>query len=316
MPNNVTFPFDSNDDRSLSLSIQSMVAQDSFNGSISLIDTRSAIYVTVDFTVPHLWLPISVCDMFASAFHLEYDNTTDLYLVNDTTRAELKEKNPTVTIGFGVSIDPAQRVNIVLPYSAFDLQASYPMYPNDTNYFPIRRAQNASMYTLGRAFMQEAYVRVDYERSSFSVHQTLFPATNEKQVIVPIHSVDSITSSQVAHRRALSPGAIAGIVVGIVSLLCLLVSLGFWLEKRKSQQKTVPQQQNEASPASHELANEKSWEMDGTENSSEIEIDGREVWELHDPSYLPVELNAQLRYELSGGDVSHVKKDGKSSKYM
>ncbi|KAF2799538.1 acid protease, partial [Melanomma pulvis-pyrius CBS 109.77] len=236
--NNVTFPFDTNDDRPISLNIQNIIAKDTLIGVQSLMS--DVTYTRIDFTVPHLWLPKSVCDRFATAFGLTYDDATDLYLVNDTIHYKLLHKNPSVTIGLGSSYNPTQRVNVVLPYSAFDLQARYPIYNNETNYFPIRRAYNESQYTLGRTFLQEAYVTVDYERSNFSVYQALFPPTNVKQQLVSIASTDvaavgGLSPTQTPHGGHLSHRAMAGIAIGSIAVLlvCVFVALTFLCCRRK-----------------------------------------------------------------------------------
>jgi hypothetical protein len=57
--------------------------------------------------------------------------------------------NPTITFKLGDTIDGGDTVDITLPYNAFDLQADYPLYTNRTNYFPLRRADNDTQYTLG-----------------------------------------------------------------------------------------------------------------------------------------------------------------------
>ena len=311
VPNNISFPFDPNDDRPLSLNLQSMVVHSSFNVSTNLLDLMNTpIYVNIDYTVPHLWLPKIVCDNFASEFKLEYDDSTDLYLVNDTIHIKLQQMNPTVTIGLGTTADPAQRVNVVLPYSAFDLQASHPIYPNTTNYFPIRRSQNASMYTLGRAFMQEAYIKVDYERGNFSVHQALFPATNEKQEIVPIRGIDATASPKI-QKRNLSPGIIAGIVIADILVLCLIVFTGLWLMRRRNRRRILEQERNKEVPTNGDLSDGSQCEKDGDtifevdgSGGSEFEIDGSGLSELQDRG-LQVDLYAGTRYELSGGEVSY-----------
>lgn len=84
------------------------------------------------------------------------DNATGRYLVNNTIHSKLKELNPVITFKLGNQTYGGETLNIVLPYSAFDLQVNYPIYPNATNYFPLRRAMNATQYVIGRAFMQEA----------------------------------------------------------------------------------------------------------------------------------------------------------------
>jgi hypothetical protein len=78
--------------------------------------------------------------------------------------------NPSVSFSLGNDNNPANWVTITLPYAAFDLQVSHPFYTVRTNYFPIRRAKNSTQYTLGRTFLQEAYVIADYERANFSIH--------------------------------------------------------------------------------------------------------------------------------------------------
>ena len=72
-------------------------------------------------------------------------------------------------------------VDIKIPYAGFNLQLSFP-YPGlganlsspATNYFPLRIAANSTQYTIGRTFLQEAYLTVDYERRNFSISQATF----------------------------------------------------------------------------------------------------------------------------------------------
>jgi hypothetical protein len=68
----------------------------------------------------------------------------------------LKSMNPSIT--FSLSNTAGESLDIVLPYAAFDLTASFPALANGrtTNYFPLRRAANDTQYTLGRVFLQEA----------------------------------------------------------------------------------------------------------------------------------------------------------------
>lgn len=84
------------------------------------------------------------------------DNATGRYLVNDTVHEKLKVLNPVITFKLGNQTYGGETLNIVLPYSAFDLQVDYPIYPSATNYFPLRRAMNDSQYVIGRTFLQEA----------------------------------------------------------------------------------------------------------------------------------------------------------------
>jgi hypothetical protein len=248
---------------------------------------------------------------FESVFHLTYDNSTDMYLVNDTVHSQLKSKNPSITIGFGKTADPGARVNIVLPYSAFDLQASHPIYPNTTNYFPIRRALNESMYTLGRTLMQEAYLKVDYERTKFSIHQTLFPDTNAKQEVVPLLSPSDSTMATEQHGGVhLSAGAIAGIVIGDVAVLLLLVLLGLCISrwhstsfKWRSNRQADEERPVKKTHFDGELPNSTRHEKDGT---ALFEADGAGLVELHYQG-LRLNVNVDRSYELSGDGSTPVR---------
>lgn len=175
-PNNFSFTFADQSARALIVGVQSIMAINTLQAVTSLTSTATSHFSYIDSTVSHLWLPRAVCDAFEQAFGLTYDSHTDLYLVNDTIHAQLQSLNPTITFKLGdTTAETGQNIDITLPYAAFDLQASKPYYQNATNYFPIRRGANDTQYVLGRTFLQEAYLIVDYERSNFTVAQTVFP---------------------------------------------------------------------------------------------------------------------------------------------
>ena len=189
----------------------------------------------IDSSIPDIWLPFSACQLFEQAFGLTYDPLTDLYLVNDTIHKQLQEKQPTVTFKLTVIGSEGPSVDITLPYSAFDLQASFPIYPNATNYFPLRRAANETQQTLGRTFLQEAYVVVDYERSNFSVYQAVFKEPNPSQIIT-IHSTSYVaanSSTTLRDHRRLDHGDIAALVVGLVASLVTIVAIVLFVYRRK-----------------------------------------------------------------------------------
>ncbi|KAF2648535.1 acid protease [Lophiostoma macrostomum CBS 122681] len=231
--NDFSFSFSTDPSRLLTVGVESIMAMNSLKGTYSL--TSSAHFSMIDSSVPHLWLPTDICDNFEQAFGLTYDNTTDLYLVNDTIHEQLKSKNPSITIKLVNSLQDTSvnYTNIVLPYAAFDLQASYPYYPNATNYFPIRRAANDSQYVLGRTLLQEAYLIVDYERANFSIAQAAFPDPLPAANIITIQPLS--TPKSASSKPPLSTGAIAGIAAGGAILIILLTGaiILFLLRRRR-----------------------------------------------------------------------------------
>ncbi|KAF2111916.1 aspartic peptidase domain-containing protein [Lophiotrema nucula] len=300
-PSNQAFPFDQDETRPLGINIQRITAGNTWNGTRSMLDKE--IYVQLDYTVPHLWLPEETCDRLAKAFGLTYDNRTELYRVNDTMHARLQSTNPTITIAFGATDDPAALLNIELPYGAFDLQASYGFYDNATNYFPIKRAKNETQYVLGRAFLQEAYLVVDYERKNFSLHQALHPASNVKEDIVPIlnQKYSDILANQTASKHHPSAqtrrGAITGITVGAIVGLLILIIVNFTFVRWRRRSKATKDGEKDGSRVSDSV--------EGSDGNS-AEMHAHHLYEMHDPNYLEAggtsrsEIDGILRSELMG----------------
>jgi hypothetical protein len=244
--NNVTFQFAPDTTRDLVIAILAISTSDGSNSLLS-----SPILSFLDSAVPHIWLPQESCQRFESAFNLIYDENLDLYLVNDTIHQSLLEKKASIsfTLSNDLTISASSTpVTIEMPYSAFDLQLTSD-YPGNVNnaayYFPIRRAANESQYTLGRAFFQHAYVIADYERSTFSVHQALFPEPNTQQnlqAILPSSNVNASNTTTIASSNGggnLSSGGLAGTTVGAIAFLCALVAVAWtcWKRRGSSMQK-------------------------------------------------------------------------------
>jgi hypothetical protein len=148
-PNNLTFNFGPQDDRELLVQLNKITTDD----GTSLLQQPISIFL--DSTVPYIYLPEAACAMFESTFGLIWDSNTQLYLLTDAQHTSLKAQNPKITFTLG-TLTSLQTVDIMLPYSAFDLTVSYPIVANATRYFPLKRANDSSQYTLGRTFFQEA----------------------------------------------------------------------------------------------------------------------------------------------------------------
>ena len=293
-PSNLSFPVGGESNQTLPLSIKSVIAQNVFGGTLSLLASGTPVVATVDSTVSQMWLPQSVCDLFAQAFGLNYDSSTGLYLVNNTIHSQLKQMNPSVTFAFGSnnSLD-TDTTNIVLPYAAFDLQATIPLYNFSTNYFPLRVAANESQQVLGRAFLQEAYVFVEWERNNFTIGQAIHQNTTTQ--IVPVLS-PSNRSNQQNQTSHLSTGVIVGIAVAAFAAVALAATLAVFLivrsrRNRKAAETCTNDKKEEALPTElhhetlkpPEIMSVQVYELTEGENSKH-EIGGPEASELQGES--------------------------------
>jgi hypothetical protein len=226
----------------LTVNARSIVLSNTLQGTISVTHDLLSLPMVLDSSVSQLWLPEVVCDELETSLGLTYDPMTELYVVNDTARAKLIELAPTFAFTLAADSTSNETTTVVLPYAAFDLQASLPIYNLTTNYFPIRRASKRSV--LGRTFLQEAYLVVDWERSNFTVS----PASsrqNRTRDVVSTRSPREDRSSQ-----SLSVGAIVGIVIGVVVFVVLLVANLWWRCRHRKPRKEEPAVDASQRPAS------------------------------------------------------------------
>ncbi|KAJ6113554.1 hypothetical protein N7523_006871 [Penicillium sp. IBT 18751x] len=239
--NSVSFTMAEDITRDLVVYLQSI----SYSGSSSATLLSEPILIFIDSTDPNLWLPGSVCDAFEQAFGLELDSKSGLYLVNDTHNTELLNSNAQVTFRLSDVASGGDTVSITLPYDAFALTAQAPLVENSSYYFPLKRAANSTQYTLGRAFLQEAYLSADYERGVFNVSACAWNE-NAQENIVTITSKDSDSSAcsgtgcssggnSSSGSSPLSQGAVAGIAIAALVGVAILAAVLFFFIRRQRQ---------------------------------------------------------------------------------
>jgi hypothetical protein len=304
------------DSRPFTVAVISMPAQNTLAGNLDLSTTGR--YFLLDSAVPHVWVPQEDIPRWVAAFGLIYDNTTNLFLVNDTTHARLRALNPTITFTLshyavlptGLSNQPGT-LDITLPYAAFDLQASYPYYVNATNYFPIRIAANSTQYIIGRTFLQEAYIIADYDRGNFTVAQARPPSDSVPSEIVTITPpADVVTLGSSGGRGSSSPlsaAATGGLLGGLAVLVLLLAALAALFIRRRRKQRRAQNSSGDQSGVYHraelgcdgptlcEAPNDKT-RFSGHDTESMSEADGG--------TYKSVERKVVI-HELPGTPVGH-----------
>jgi len=233
-------------DHSLRLTVQSLTIDAS---SYTAASPRS-FTALVDSAIPYLWLPTEICNIFADEFGLEYLAERNYYFVNESSRLKNHNTKKKVTFTLARNSSSSEIVSVTLPYEAFDLQLSYPIsLGTPYYYFPIRRAKAQNI--LGRAFLQEAYLIVDYERSNFSINPALFPGDSTPPTIpqlVAIYNTTYVPSVNNAKTPGLSGGAIGGIVAGCVILFLVIGGLSafFFLRKRRRAREEAAKRKSEA----------------------------------------------------------------------
>lgn len=290
----ISIPVATNNSRSLVAQMQSLVATNTLTGTLSAAFGLPSLQLAIDTGVSQLWLPKVICDKLAESLGLTYDSSTELYLVNDTIRAKLLDLAPEFTFTLAANATSSDTVNIVLPYAAFDLTVSQPFYNTSRHYFPIRRAADEKLYVLGRTFMQEAYLVVDWERGNFSVSQAQHQVLERDAV--PIRSV----SSEPAKHSGLTAGIIAGVVVAVVVVVLIAAAAGYFLWRRK-RARAMTAREHLASPYPDEKKDHDAIELSGA-GTWAAEASSTPVHELHQDSPRQQLMSTPI-YELPGERV-------------
>ncbi|KAF3395854.1 hypothetical protein F1880_006818, partial [Penicillium rolfsii] len=239
--NSVSFTMAEDITRDLVVYIQSI----SYSASTSATLLSDPIPIFIDSTDPNLWLPESACTEFEKAFGLTIDSESGLYLVNDTHNIDLLNSNAQVSFRLSDVASGGDAVTITLPYDAFALTAKAPLVQNSSYYFPLKRAANATQYTLGRVFLQEAYLSVDYERGTFNVSACSWHENNEQEIVTikskddAPHSCSGSTcspdTSNSDDSSSLSHSAVAGIAIAALVGVGILAAVLFFFIRRQRQ---------------------------------------------------------------------------------
>ena len=186
----------------------------------------------IDSTISQLWLPNETCQAFADAYGLTFNSLKLQYLISDDQHDKNVKNNPVASFKVGNLIQGGDTVTINFPYAAFDLYFLDPkvMSPTPYRYFPLRQGTGPKQYVLGRTFLQEAFLTVDYERKNFTLAQALSATDSStptlEAIISPTDAAGSSTSggaapastniSVVSSGSSFPSGAIAGIVIGVI----------------------------------------------------------------------------------------------------
>ena len=259
------------------------ITTDSPTSNKSLL--QSPITAYLDTNTPYLWLPVQTCHLFEAAFGLVYNSSGNRYSVNGSLHDSLLALKANVTFRLMETVTNTSKqatVDIVMPYSSFDLEDKGTESVDNIRYFPLMRAESELQYTLGRAFFQDAYVIVDYENTTMQIHQAKYPSGSnptDEGITSPIAIGVRWANSSPLHKR-LAAKYIISIVVGTIVIVGLLaLCFFFWLKMRKQK--------------SH-LKARASAELDGTQHIS-LQLSGKmsDILTTELPAYGPVSELAQ-----------------------
>ncbi|KAI1804884.1 acid protease [Daldinia bambusicola] len=238
------------------------------NSSIS----SGGVQVSVDGCSPYLSLPKSTCDAIAKNLPVTYNEDLGLYFWNTDEPKYTQIVNSASVLEFVFTGNSnTKNVSISVPFRHLNLTLTAPLIDKPTQYFPCYTGPS-KIYTLGRAFLQDAFVGAnwgtkqwwlaqapgpnipgpsvveladagsikassnDWKESWSGSWKALQPSDIESSATVSAPSATNAAAETVVAREGLSTGAQAaiGVCVGVAGLALIGALVFFFLRRRKA----------------------------------------------------------------------------------
>ncbi|KAI0489490.1 aspartic peptidase domain-containing protein [Xylaria cf. heliscus] len=149
------------------------------NASIS----TGGIKVSVDGCSPYLTLPQSTCDAIADHLPVKYNKNLGLYIWQEDDPKYTQVVSSASTLDFTfLAGSNTQHVTISVPFRHLNLTLTEPLVDTDQQYFPCYTGPSNG-YTLGRAFLQDAFVGANWGSKTWWLAQAPGPNIPTAQVV-------------------------------------------------------------------------------------------------------------------------------------
>ncbi|KAI1136833.1 acid protease [Hypoxylon sp. FL0543] len=145
--------------------------------------TSGGLQVKVDGCSPYLTLPKSTCDAVAENLPVTYNEGLGLYYwnTNDPKYTQIVSSASALEFVF-IGGSNTQNISISVPFRHLNLTLTAPLVDEPTQYFPCYTGPSSS-YTLGRAFLQDAFVGANWNAKSWWLAQAPGPNVPSPSVV-------------------------------------------------------------------------------------------------------------------------------------
>ncbi|KAJ5633668.1 hypothetical protein N7528_001510 [Penicillium herquei] len=156
------------------------------------------VTVTLNPTHPYLYLPRSTYDAITAYLPVTFNESLGLYLWEDNDQSQTIVKSPAY-LSFMFERDSSNDETIIIkvPFMLLNLTLEAPLVDKSTSYFPCYPTN--SSYTIGRAFLQAAFIAQNYETGdgygSWFLAQAPGPGYSTIQDTTAIEESDSTLSN-------------------------------------------------------------------------------------------------------------------------
>lgn len=221
--------------------------------------------------VPYMYLPSDTCDAIASHLPVTFNAEFGLYFWNTDSPAYSQIVSSPHSLVFSFSSSDSSQVSTInIPFAVLNLTLESPLTSSSTPYFPCSPwTPNNAPYTLGRSFLQAAFLGQNFHTNKFFLSQAPGPnflpenvktieRTDESLSAAPnapdwdstwastLQALSGSSNGTTNPNPTLTPapsgssglsgGAIAGIVIAsVVGILAVAGAVWFFLRRRHRQ---------------------------------------------------------------------------------
>lgn len=235
---------------------------------------RGSAIVGIGADVPGIYLPLGNCESVAKQLPVTWRDDIGYFVWNLSDVRYKRIVTSPAYLGFIFTDREAKNITIKVPFPLLNLILQEPIVSTPTPYFPCHPSNSdGGRWYLGRASLQSAFFASNYDQNVIYLAQgpgpdmdhsviRQFPPNDSEIQTNPNSSFEKswqsiwtpIPEMDVdSNNRQLSPGAIAGIVIGsIVAILLIVASVWVFLQKKKKRNSS----QNVVSTAKNETVHE------------------------------------------------------------
>ncbi len=197
----------------------------------------------IDPTLPYLFMAPETCAAIAQHLPITLQTYSDLYIWNTTDPLYSSIIKSPAYLAFVFSTSGANNLTIKIPFQLLNLTLDNPIATPPVPYFPCKpfhAADGSNHYFFGKAFLQAAFLGMNWENSQFFLAQAPGPgaaAPNIQAIASDARTIDSDPISNFAASwdqtwtpipnggSGLSGGAKAGIAVGVIAGVLAIAGL-------------------------------------------------------------------------------------------
>jgi hypothetical protein len=229
---------------------------------------RGSIMAIPNPAAPYIYLPVGVCETAAEYLPVRWDAQLGLFLWNVDDPDYKRIVSSPAYLGFVLVDQAATNITVKVPLRLLNLTLVAPLVETPTQYFPCKPYNDTleyNLWTLGRAWLQAAFMFIDYERNETSIAQAPGPGLGQAVIQTVRPGDDALSSNPLGEfasswasswtliedggdsspvstpiptisATSMSTGAVVGIGVGAGVGGVAMLLIGFFAWRRKMQQ--------------------------------------------------------------------------------